>query len=116
MWISSAVENVVRNALQHSPDGSGIAVSVRSDPTHACIEVSDRGPGVAESEIERIFEPFYRATTLRGGDRGGDGVGLAIVARVIQLHGGRAVAQNRPGGGLLIRLILPLVSGAASRT
>ena len=115
MWISSALENVVRNALQHSPDGAGITVTLRRDESDASIAVSDRGPGVAEEEIGRIFEPFYRAQTLRGGDRGGDGVGLAIVARVVQLHGGRAVAQNRPGGGLLIRLSLPLVSGAASR-
>jgi len=64
---------------------------------------------VPVAELARIFEPFYRVTTARGRDTGGDGIGLAIVARVLQLHGGHVTAAARTGGGLVIRLWLPRV-------
>ncbi len=108
-WIASAVENVVRNALRYTEPGSSIEVALGTAADGVVIEVRDRGPGVPVAELARIFEPFYRVTTARGRDTGGDGIGLAIVARVLQLHGGHVTAAARTGGGLVIRLWLPRV-------
>jgi signal transduction histidine kinase len=67
---------------------------------------------VPESELKRIFEPFYRVAESRARDSGGDGIGLAITARVLAAHGGWAVAANAPGGGLLVTLWLPKPGGS----
>lgn len=74
--------------------------------------VSDRGPGVAEDELQAIFEPFYR-----GANRGvaaGVGLGLAIARRAVQSHGGTIAAHNRQEGGLQIEITLPVANGAQS--
>src|ERR1700733_10662757 len=98
--LRSAIENVLRNAVRYSPQGargdSGLTVSVR-----------DQGPGVPESEVERIFEPFYRVAESRDRDTGGEGIGLAITAQVMKAHGGSAKAVNCQGGGFEVRLNLP---------
>ena len=75
------------------------------------MRVLDRGPGVPDSELSRIFEPFYRTDKSRDHQKGGQGIGLAITTRVTELHGGSVTARNRNGGGLEIDLKLPL--GAA---
>jgi signal transduction histidine kinase len=67
----------------------------------------DRGPGVPEADLERIFEPFYRVAESRDRDTGGEGIGLAITAQVMKAHGGAARAANRAGGGLEVSLSLP---------
>jgi two-component system sensor histidine kinase CpxA len=107
MWIASAFENVIRNALNYSEQGGKVLVTLRADAMGIALEVADRGPGVATAELDKIFEPFYRAQLNHKANQVGDGVGLAIVARVMQLHGGQAVAENRNDGGLLIRLSFP---------
>ncbi len=73
----------------------------------ATICVNDRGPGVPEESLERIFEPFYRAEEARDLRHGGTGLGLAIAARAIRQHGGEVRASNREGGGLTVELWLP---------
>jgi len=107
VWLASAVENVVRNALRYTRGGTAVEVALDVLPDTVQISVSDRGPGVPADELARIFEPFYRVSAARERDSGGDGIGLAIVARVAQLHGGQATAMARDGGGLVIRLSLP---------
>jgi signal transduction histidine kinase len=109
--LASAIENVVRNALRYTRDGSSLELALHHDGQTATVSVADHGPGVPENDLVRIFEPFYRVASARGRDSGGDGIGLAIVARVLQLHSGHATAENRPGGGLVVRLTLPLRSG-----
>jgi signal transduction histidine kinase len=69
--------------------------------------VSDQGPGVPAAELERIFEPFHRVAESRTRESGGDGIGLAITARVMAAHGGTAVAENAAAGGLRVTLRLP---------
>jgi signal transduction histidine kinase len=69
--------------------------------------IEDRGPGVPDPELERIFEPFYRVAESRDRDSGGTGLGLAITARIVALHGGQVVARNTPGGGLSVQIELP---------
>jgi signal transduction histidine kinase len=107
--LKSAVENVVRNALAYSPPDGPIEVQLTATDRLATLRVRDRGPGVAPEELTRIFEPFYRTDKSRDHRNGaGQGIGLAITARVMELHGGRVAAQNRAGGGLEVILELPL--------
>ncbi len=106
--IHRAIENVVRNALHYSPAAKQVTVSLKYDETkeHVYIDVSDKGPGVPEDQLERIFNPFYRVDTSRTKKTGGYGLGLAIASRAIQLHHGEITALNNPDGGLLVRIIL----------
>jgi signal transduction histidine kinase len=101
-----ALENVLRNAVKHSPRGAAVEVCGRVDAEVCCVAISDRGPGVAESELVSIFEPFYRgAGAARQGE--GYGLGLAIAKSVMQRHRGTVAACNRSGGGLVVSLCLP---------
>jgi len=93
--ISSAIENVVRNAIQHTPSGGQVTVAT-SGSTPGVVTVSDSGPGVPAKDLDKIFEPFYRIDT----NRPGAGIGLAITKRVLKQVGGELAAVNRPGGGL----------------
>jgi two-component system sensor histidine kinase CpxA len=106
--LASAVENVVRNAVRYTADGTAVEIAVVADAAFARVTVRDRGPGVPESELGRIFEPFYRVTESRDRDSGGDGIGLAITSRVLAAHDGTARAANRAGGGLEVTLEVPL--------
>ncbi|WP_133135378.1 two-component system sensor histidine kinase CpxA [Legionella rowbothamii] len=106
--IHRAIENIVRNALHYSPDTEQIRVSLRYDESkeHIHIEISDKGPGVPEEQLEKIFNPFYRVDTSREKKTGGYGLGLAIAFRAIQLHQGSISAENNSDGGLLVRIKL----------
>lgn len=103
-----AVENVVRNAIQHTAPGTTVEVSAsrQASPAEALITVADRGPGVPEAELETIFEPFYRGAHGQPGR--GFALGLAIARRAGEAHGGRVRAANRPGGGLVVAISVPL--------
>ena len=107
--IRSAIENVVRNAVHHSPSDSIVDVSLSQENGHALIEVRDSGPGVSADEIEQLFEPFFQTRASETSkENGGSGLGLAIAKRAVTLHGGSISAANQAGGGLLLRLRLPL--------
>jgi two-component system OmpR family sensor kinase len=101
-----AIENVIRNAVKYTPRGTTAEVELRSTTTSATLTVRDRGLGVPEGELARIFEPFYRADSAHGTN--GFGLGLAIAQRAIRLHGGGIRAANRSGGGLQVEIELPL--------
>ena len=114
--LKSAVENVVRNALIYSDSGKPIEVHVDMGLGNATVRVLDRGPGVSPDDLTRIFEPFYRTDKSRDHAKGGQGIGLAITARVMELHGGSVEARNRAEGGLEVILKLPLGrEGAAAQ-
>jgi len=100
--LGSAVENVLRNAVRYSPEGTPVDVSIE----RLRIVVRDRGPGVPAGDLERIFEPFYRVAESRDRDSGGEGIGLAITSEVMKAHGGSATASNLKGGGLEVILSL----------
>ena len=106
--LTSAIENVVRNALTHSPSDQPVELALAC-PADGWVElcVGDRGPGVPDSDLERIFEPFFQVEPSRAHDTPGFGIGLAISARIVRAHGGRIVAHNRPDGGLTVCLTLP---------
>ena len=109
-WLASAVENVVRNAVRYTAEGSTVAIELAAGAAGGRISVRDHGPGVPDAELARIFEPFHRVAESRTRDTGGDGIGLAITARVLAAHGGSAQAVNAPGGGLLVTLSLPIAT------
>ena len=106
--LSSAIENVLRNAVRYSPPDAAVDVAVeRGAAAGLSIVIRDRGPGVPPSELERIFEPFYRVAESRDRDSGGEGIGLAITSQVMKAHGGSAKAHNHAGGGFEVTLNLP---------
>ena len=101
-----AVENVLRNAIQHSPADALIELSAHDDHGYALITVSDRGPGVPKQALEAIFQPFYRVDSDRGRSAGGTGLGLAIARRAILLHRGSVAAKNQESG-LRVEIRIP---------
>lgn len=99
-------DNVLRNAVAHAPHASAVALTLQREDAWACVTVRDRGPGVPDSALARIFDPFFR---VRPGDAsGGAGLGLAIARRAVDAHGGRIEARLPEGGGLQIDIRLPL--------
>ena len=102
--IERAVDNLLDNALKYSPDGSVVEVGC----TDGIFVVRDHGRGVADVDIERIFDRFYRAPEARS--RPGSGLGLAIVAQVALDEGGHVSVHHAPGGGALFRFVLPTIS------
>ncbi len=113
--LHSAVENVVRNAIRYTREGSSVDVRLERSTGPAGVEavlrVSDSGPGVPEDALDKLFEPFYRIDDARGRLTGGVGLGLAITDRAVRFHGGRVTAFNRAEGGLTVEIRLPVVSG-----
>lgn len=109
LLIEQVLVNLVENAAKYSPAGSPIELSARAEDDRLTMEIADRGPGLPPAELDRVFEKFYRSANSSG--RAGAGLGLAICRGVIELHGGRIVAENRPGGGAVFRFWLPLASG-----
>lgn len=105
--LASAVENVLRNAILHSGPAAEIDVKLGKTPSEISITIADRGPGVPEDDLKRLFEPFYRVDPSRDHNQSGYGLGLAIAARIIERHGGIVEASNRSGGGLSVSFRLP---------
>ena len=97
------VDNLLVNASRHTPEGSRLWVRVLPEDGGVLVAVEDEGPGVPDEIKQDIFEPF------RKGDPGsaGSGIGLSLVSRFAELHGGRAWVQDRPGGGSSFRVFLP---------
>lgn len=133
--VGQALENILRNALRHTPDGESVEISVAvsvgvsverlaetaalaerdsvgpaeepGNPPVFRVTVKDRGPGVPESLLESIFHPFFRVDQSRTGDTSGIGLGLALARRQLKTVGGTVVASSRNGGGLCMTIILP---------
>jgi two-component system sensor histidine kinase CpxA len=106
--LRSAMENVIRNAVRYAPAGSKVDIDAqRGAGRRIEVVVRDSGPGVPEKDLELIFEPFYRIDAARNRAVGGDGLGLAIAARAIAIHGGTIQARNQGTGGLAVHLSLP---------
>ncbi len=99
------VANLVDNALKFGSQARG---RVFTENGMAIVEVEDNGPGVPEDQVERAFEPFHRLESSRSRDTGGIGLGLAVVRAIARSHGGDVFLQNRTGGGLRARVMLPL--------
>ncbi len=102
-----AVDNVVRNAIAFTPSGTRVDVRLTAEDGEVVVRVRDAGEGVPEPMLGAIFEPFLRVESARERRGGGAGLGLAIAAQAVRLHGGSIAAANYPGGGLEVTLRLP---------
>jgi two-component system, OmpR family, sensor kinase len=105
--------NLLRNALVHTPPGSPIEVSVTRDGGAVRVEVRDHGPGLPSEDPSALFERFWRAEGGRERGKAGAGLGLAIVAAIVDAHGGSVSAANTEGGGAVFAVVLPATSTAA---
>ena len=116
--LHSAIENVVRNATRYTGEGTDVQVRLAQENgpagSEAAIRVTDSGPGVPEEALKKLFRPFYRIDDARGRGTGGVGLGLAITERAVSLHGGTVRAVNRPQGGLMVEIRLPMARIAGS--
>lgn len=110
--LHSCIENVVRNALRHTPAGGIVEANVRNEgilgEKHAVITISDEGSGVPEDMLEQIFEPFFRIPSAGSHKQGGSGLGLSISRKIVMLYSGSIVAQNLKEGGFQVQIRLPL--------
>src|SRR6201993_4113755 len=116
--LHSAIENVVRNGIRYTQEGTSVEIELAKEKSaggaEAVLRVSDSGPGVPPDALGKLFEPFYRLDDARGRLTGGVGLGLAITERAVRFHGGKVSASNRPEGGLMVEIRLPLSVGARS--
>lgn len=106
--IQSAIENVVRNALNYSEKDQPLKLSLITEKQTVTITIEDTGPGIAENMLPNIFEPFFRTDDSRTASTGGFGLGLAIAKKAIVLHHGSITAYNVTKGGLGVKICLPL--------
>ncbi len=108
--LRSAVENVVRNAVLYTAEGTQVEVSLLSEQVEsvsfALLRVRDHGPGVPEDEVANLFKPFYRVDDGKG-QRGGSGIGLTIAETAVRIHGGDIKIANADAGGLVVEISLP---------
>jgi two-component system sensor histidine kinase CpxA len=107
-----AIENVVRNAVRYTKDGSAVEIELlkghEQSESYAVIKVRDHGPGVPEATLTELFRPFYRVAEARDRQSGGTGIGLAIAERALNLHSGMITARNVAEGGLIVEIHIPL--------
>ena len=110
MMIDQVVTNLIENALRYTPVDSPLEITVSSTATELFLAVADSGPGIPASDLERIFDKFYRVMdrTRAASAIGGTGVGLSVCRGLIEAHGGRIWAANRRSGGAIFRFTLPL--------
>jgi signal transduction histidine kinase len=99
-----ALRNLIENAVRHAGNAR---VSVRAAGDWVAIEVADDGPGIPEAELDKVMEPFVRLEASRNRETGGSGLGLTLARSAAQAHRGRLELENRPGGGLIARILLP---------
>jgi two-component system, OmpR family, sensor histidine kinase KdpD len=113
IFIGQVLVNLIENAIRYTPVESSIEISVRADDKQLFVMVADQGPGIPPSELDHIFESFYRVKQrVNGGvtasSNQGSGLGLAVCQGFVQAHGGRIWAENREGGGAKLQFTLPL--------
>jgi two-component system sensor histidine kinase KdpD len=106
LLIEQVLINLVENAVKYAPRGTRIEIGAVAEPGAVIVSVADRGPGIPHGEEVRIFEKFHRA--VPDDAAGGVGLGLTISQGIVTAHGGRMWAENREGGGAVIRFTIPL--------
>jgi two-component system sensor histidine kinase KdpD len=109
LLLERVVINLLENSLKYTPPGTPLEISGRLEDQELLVAIADRGPGLPPGEEERIFEKFYQVSP---GSARGAGLGLTICRRIIEAHGGRIWAANRPEGGAVFTFTIPLVEGA----
>ncbi|KIE19511.1 osmolarity sensor protein [Vibrio sinaloensis] len=105
--IKRAVSNLVVNALRYGNGWVKVSTGITADSKLVWVCVEDNGPGIEQSQIGKLFEPFTRGDTARGSE--GTGLGLAIVKRIVSQHNGSVIVNNRSGGGLKVQISFPVM-------
>jgi two-component system sensor histidine kinase KdpD len=118
LQIDQVVTNALENAVRYTPANTPIEISARVTNGHIETSIADHGPGIPPSELERIFDKFYRVSgkTRKNTSIMGTGLGLAVCRGLIEAHGGRIWAENRPEGGSVFRFTLPMSDVERTRT
>jgi signal transduction histidine kinase len=106
-YVERALANLVENALRYTPPGGQVVLQADAVPGGVSVKVSDTGPGIAEAEVARVFERFYRGEASRSRATGGSGLGLAIVKGIVEAHGGSVAVETAPGRGTTFSFVLP---------
>ena len=114
MRLEQALGNLVSNAIKYSPTGTPIDVVVEANAFDVVVSVTDRGPGISTEDQEKLFEPFRRVG-LSQGNVPGVGLGLHIVKRIVEAHGGRIEVRSELGSGSSFRIVLPRSDGPSER-
>ena len=114
LQLRQVVANLVGNALRHTADGTPVHVSMAIEGRSAVLTVADEGPGIPPEVATRVFEPFYRADPARARSTGGAGLGLAIVAAIVQAHAGTVCLDSAPGQGSAFTVRLPWTTAPAA--
>jgi signal transduction histidine kinase len=107
LLLRQVVLNLLDNAIAHTPEGGSIGIVGRRERGHAVLEVRDTGPGIARADLPHIFEPFYQADAARS-DSGHIGLGLALAAWMVRVHGGKLEVVSHEGAGSTFTVSLPL--------
>jgi signal transduction histidine kinase len=105
--IGRVLNNLLDNALRHTPAGGVVQVTTSTSPDNVQVQVSDTGEGISEQDLPRVFERFYRGEKSRSRTTGGSGLGLAIAAGIVEAHGGQIGAESRVGQGTQVWFTLP---------
>ena len=105
--LHDALRNLIENAVNYSSEGGRIELKARAEGDNLLLSVGDSGPGIPEGDLGRVFERFYRVDSSRARDPGGTGLGLSIARHLVELHGGKVAAANRPDGGAVFAISLP---------
>jgi len=108
--VERVLDNLIDNALTHTPAGGTVRVPVRRDAQQVILCVADTGNGIPEADLPRIFDRFYQATNQQSGN-GHAGLGLAIARRIVELHGGALDVRSRAGEGTTFAFGLPVWAG-----
>lgn len=114
--LRQVLSNLVSNAMQHTPDGTGITVRVGTEGADAILEVVDQGSGMSEQDVQRAFERFFRTDSSRARASGGTGLGLSIVDSLTRAHEGTVSATSPPGQGCTFRVAIPRLADTSARS
>ena len=106
--LEQALQNLVANAVRHTPDGGTVQVTAAKRNGTVRLRVQDSGPGISAEHLPLVFDRFYKADASRASDSSGSGLGLSIVKAIVERHGGRVMASNAPDGGARFDIELPL--------
>jgi signal transduction histidine kinase len=107
-YLDQVLDNLLSNAEKYSPPGEPIEIEIDRTPDRVVVRVVDRGPGIDESEQDRVFDPFYRGNAARDSTMG-IGIGLSVCKRLVESQGGEIRARNRAGSGAEFEFSLPVV-------
>jgi two-component system, OmpR family, sensor kinase len=111
--LRQVIDNLIGNALQHTPAGTSVTVTVTAAAGHGLLAVADAGPGLSATQAARVFDRFYRTDRARSRASGGTGLGLSIAATLVAAHGGTIGVDTQPGRGATFTVRLPLTAAAA---